>query len=374
MPESFVKQQSQSPTDGQVEAHLSDALLLSYLHSTDEAESECLAAQLISEFARPIIRSVINYRLPLAFSQTAIAHSHEDAEDISSEVVLEVLTRLRKLKTNPNGLAINSFRSYVAAITYRACCEDLRRKKPHRASLKNRLRYVLTRCPTLALWKSNNREWVCGLSAWENRKSSLRSVRLQQLLDDPHLVEQAAVSSQDVARMNPPDLLAVIFNWVDSPVRFDDLISIVARLWGIKDQVGTTDSYPVEHSTTHDRLLYSQGDIASEVDQRNYLQRIWAEIGQLPQRQRSALLLNLKDTVGEGVIALLPVIGIATFHEIAEALGMSADQLADLWNNLPLDDAAIASLLNVTRQQIINLRKSARERLARRMKALGRKA
>jgi hypothetical protein len=35
---------------------------------------------------------------------------------------------------------------------------------------------------------------------------------------------------------------------------------------------------------------------------------------------------------------------------------------------LPLDDATIAGLLGLTRQQVINLRKSARERLARRLK------
>jgi len=37
---------------------------------------------------------------------------------------------------------------------------------------------------------------------------------------------------------------------------------------------------------------------------------------------------------------------------------------------LPLEDAAIAERLGLTRQQVINLRKSARARLARRMRGL----
>jgi hypothetical protein len=37
---------------------------------------------------------------------------------------------------------------------------------------------------------------------------------------------------------------------------------------------------------------------------------------------------------------------------------------------LPLDDATIAGLLGATRQQVINLRKCARERLERRMSAV----
>ena len=67
---------------------------------------------------------------------------------------------------------------------------------------------------------------------------------------------------------------------------------------------------------------------------------------------------------------LIPITGIATIHQIAEALDIPAEQFAVLWNRLPLDDATIADHLGVTRQQVINLRKSARERLARRLKSL----
>ena len=51
-------------------------------------------------------------------------------------------------------------------------------------------------------------------------------------------------------------------------------------------------------------------------------------------------------------------------------LSMSAEQFSQLWDELPLDDASIARLFGITRQQVINLRKTARERLARRMKAI----
>ena len=82
------------------------------------------------------------------------------------------------------------------------------------------------------------------------------------------------------------------------------------------------------------------------------------EIRQLPPRQCAALLLNLKDAQGRGVIALFPLERIATMREIAAALGMPAERFAALWNDLPIEDLAIAELLAVTRQQVINLRKS----------------
>lgn len=89
---------------------------------------------------------------------------------------------------------------------------------------------------------------------------------------------------------------------------------------------------------------------------------------QLPRNQRAALLLNLKETSGFGCITLFPVTGIATFRELADALEMSAESFAELWNELPLEDAKIAELLGLTRQQVINARKSGRERLTRRLK------
>jgi hypothetical protein len=44
--------------------------------------------------------------------------------------------------------------------------------------------------------------------------------------------------------------------------------------------------------------------------------------------------------------------------------------LRELWPTLPRDDQWIADRLGVTRRQVINLRKCARERLARRLRVI----
>jgi hypothetical protein len=156
-----------------------------------------------------------------------------------------------------------------------------------------------------------------------------------------------------------------------APIELDALVNTVAELQGIKDQVapGTRDD-DEESALATERLADNRTNIATELEQRLYLQRLWAEILELPVRQRSALLLNLK-IEGESVITLLPLIGIASVRQIAEAVAIPAEQFAELWNELPLEDAVIARQLKVTRQQVINLRKSARERLWRHMKIFG---
>jgi hypothetical protein len=145
-------------------------------------------------------------------------------------------------------------------------------------------------------------------------------------------------------------------------------------LQGIRDAAPVSQTSPTENDEDGnghilDQLHDQRANVDAEVDQRAYLQSLWSEIRQLPSRQCAALLLNLRDAQGRGVIALLPLTGVATLRQIAEALAMTAEQFARLWNDLPIEDNAIAQLLNVTRQQVINLRKVARERLSRRMKA-----
>jgi hypothetical protein len=109
-------------------------------------------------------------------------------------------------------------------------------------------------------------------------------------------------------------------------------------------------------------------DTSWQVEKRMFLQRLWEEVRQLPLNQRVALLLNLRDSQGRGCIALFPAAGIATVRELSETLGISSEELAELWSELPLEDASIAERLRLTRQQVINTRKSARERLKRRLK------
>jgi DNA-directed RNA polymerase specialized sigma24 family protein len=112
----------------------------------------------------------------------------------------------------------------------------------------------------------------------------------------------------------------------------------------------------------------SRSNTAADLEQRLWLRTLWSEIRQLPPRQRVALILHLRDERGRSAAALLPLTGTASMRQIAAALEIPAQQFAQLWNRLPIDDAAIAGLLGTTRQQVINLRKAARERLGRRMK------
>jgi len=170
----------------------------------------------------------------------------------------------------------------------------------------------------------------------------------------------------DVQRLELHDLLTTIFSVAHAPLELDQLTELTAGLWGVEDH----SAEPVDGNTLLDERLHADINPATIIERRQSLELLWREICQLPRRQRVALLLNLRNPHGINVITLLPATGVATFEQIAVALEIPIAEFEQLWAQLPLDDLYLADYLGATRQQVINLRKTARERLLKRMKIL----
>jgi RNA polymerase sigma factor (sigma-70 family) len=342
-----------------------DEVLIPLLRVSDELESQRLMMQLITEHASPVIKDIIKYKLRRARDRTEnYARDNQDAEDIHSDVVVQLLARLAEFKANPSQKSINHLRSYVAVIAYHSCYRYLRQVYPQRHILKNRLRYLLTHQAGFSIWEGEHKELICGFTAWRASKARASAERVTLLGNDPRILEQETLLASGAQSAKPADTIAAVFTYLEGPVDLDELVKIVAQLWGVKDQdpVSETDADGDRH------VRSEQVDPGTEVDKRDYLQKLWQEVCALPVRQRAALLLNLKGAEGRGCIELFQFAGVATIEQIAGSLDMPLEQFAALWNELPLDDLRIAERLGLTRQQVINLRKSARARLARRMK------
>ncbi|HKP82736.1 MAG TPA: hypothetical protein VJT69_11980 [Pyrinomonadaceae bacterium] len=323
-----------------------DVLLEPLLAEVSPEQADELLSQLITVHAEPVIKTVIRYKLRFSTNRDT---QRAEADDIQQEVVLQLLAQLQRFRKLPESHPITDLRGMAAVIAHRTCARWLRRQFPERHALKNRLHYLLTRQRSFALWQDEDGKLVAGFAVWGKKPPTRNVAGIEKLPKRESLAET----------------VATIFNHLNAPVEFDELVSGVAAIEGISDQ-------PVESLTDDEDAVHEppapEPDQAWRTEKRMFLQRLWEELQQLPRNQRAALLLNLKDASGFSSITLFPATGIATIRQLAGALEIAAEDFAVVWNELPIEDARIAELLGLRRQQVINARKSGRERLARRLK------
>jgi RNA polymerase sigma factor (sigma-70 family) len=310
---------------------LNDPRLAAYLTAADECARGRELERILTDEVQPRVRAVVRTYVHADWPIDAY-----DVDDIVGQVTLRVLRKLRAA-TVLEEESVQNIEAYVTTLTKNSVRDVMRRRSPERTRVKSRLRYLFVHDPRLALW---NYEGVtlCGLVTWKDRydyQSNAAPLRDR-------------MSSGD----GSADAIEAVLRALDKPVRLADLVSALAPSEEARDAEPAATIPAVQRDT---------------VEARQYLQVLWQEIRELPPKQRAALLLNLREPGSGNAVTLFVAVGIATLEEIAEAVEMSRVQFGAIWDALPLDDLRLAAHLGLRRQQVINLRKSARERLARRM-------
>jgi len=252
--------------------------------------------------------------------------------EVRSEVLLRLVRRLRDRESDP----IERLDEYIAAVASRVIDDLVRVALPEWARLKHRVRYVLDHDDRFVMTLSGDGRTICApeagnLFSRRRVRSSAADALAKTMLEVLHQLERA------------PSL--------------DDLVTEVAARCGIADPV-------------HADIVHIAAPRMHEPDapfqSLQSLRALWTEIRELPRRQRLALLLNARDSAGDSVLRLLIESHVVTACELALAVEVRESDLDSLIERLPMRDLAIADSLQLTRQQVINLRSAARDRLARR--------
>jgi hypothetical protein len=352
-----------------------DPLLTPFVTAQDEEAARTALGAVLDTHALPIVRTVVRRELAWGANRGA---SEADLEDVVGTVIVRLTACLmraaREWDADPlapdgaDGEPIGNVRAYAGQIAVNACAEWLRARYPLRARLTAQIRYACRHHRELALWLWRERVWLCGLAAWRDARDPVDSDVLAALRGRLAAPVPSVVSE---AKRIVAALFAVLRE-VDAPCRLGEAVTIVADLLGIPERMN-----PAMGGLAH-RAAAGRADdespapsvapaIDRQVEQRSFLARVWVEVKALPNRQRVALLLNLRDEGQQDALALLTAAGVATHDELSACIGLSPVELTALLLELPQDDTAIAGRLGVTRRQVINLRKCARERLARRL-------
>ncbi len=313
-----------------------DHLLQEFLNSP-QSSAKALES-LLFEHAEPLIRRIVSRRLSGSVSA-------QDREDTAGDAVLELLGRLESWK-HGGARPIDDFLAYTAVIARHSCDHHFRSLKPQKYRLRNRIFYLLDTSPDYDEWDNSLGRSVCGWARQIGQDAKKLAPGWYHSVSVPAGASETEIVAQIIADA--------------SPLLVDDLLEATAHLAGLGDESS------VEWGEIEAVMPAPEPDYEEKLDLQRELTSLWEEIKDLPQAQRIALLLNLRDEQGCSALASFPALGIASMRQIAETLGMPAAEFAALWNQLPISDLEIGKRLKLERQQIINLRKAARQRLARR--------
>lgn len=370
---SQVRTGAGGPEAGRAPLPAGDPALLPFLQARDEAQAGLLLDDIVARHAEPVARAAVARHLRAAGSRPGPL---PDAEALSAHVLLILRQRLRDLRrpsSAPGDTRLfGELRSFLAAQADDACRGWLRGAFPHRIRLAHRLRYLLARDRRFVLRATPDDEWRCGLSGRDARlfasgEASGPGRRIPEATHGARPIPARMGSDPGLLSDRAFDLLTR----AGGPVDLEHLVDVLeAEIAQVEAAAGADEEEdgPVVSASIPE--ITDEGSEAAEEaagDPVAALRRLWDEIVALPPLQRAAFLLNLRDGEGRGVIALFPIAGVADLRRIAAVLDMTPERLAERWRALPLDDAAIAARLGLTRHQVGLLRRAARERLARRL-------
>lgn len=285
----------------------------------------------------------------------------QDLDDLCEETMARFALALQRRDARGQGEPERPTR-YALAVADTVFDDYLRRARPNWCRLKRRVLYLLdsTRAEGLfARWKSRV-VWIGGFARWVEHPFR-PSARYHAFITRPNVFCQQELPDQNPAELPLPTLMAHLFRWLGTPVEVDELTTHLARLQNVQDERALSiEELADEEGMDTDRLLPAADDVAAQVldalQGETFRIGLWQIVCALPPRQRAALLLGMSPD---------ELLQAATRSIIADTLDMPPADLTALWRDLPLNDGQIAGRLDITPKQVSNLRKCARERIAR---------
>jgi DNA-directed RNA polymerase specialized sigma24 family protein len=285
----------------------------------------------------------------------------EDIDDVCQSAQSKILHELRKRQAEPSRGGKIEFLPYVAQTARNTCYEMIRRKNPVWVSFATRVRRRATKRPEFALWDCGDAREVCGFQQDRGAQAGRDLERIAR-------AKSELLQAKDPRKLSIEELMREILTAAGTPLIFEVLVDLVMDWNGMKGIRETALTEEVAPNVALGETLPDHGpNQEQQMSDTELMRWLWNEICALLPEHRTVVLLNLRDTAG-GRIQLFPLLGIASFSEIADALGMDRRVFAELSRRLPLNDAEIAAILKIDTGHVSDRRNSARLRLARRMR------
>lgn len=320
---------------------------------------------------RPTIERVLRAKFRFGRSSFETKDS-ADCEDLVGDACLAFQQKLQ------DGEVPEHPEAYAAKIAHTKFCKYLRKKHPARGALRAGICTTLSQDPRLSRWE-RDRDLIGGRSAWLGR-SVVMNRHSRLALESPveasvRCYSAAVVSSgvrtrQDPATLLMPDLLLRFYDWLGGPFGVDPTVEFVFHASG--KQEFTVD---VESDETSERRSYDPSPDDME-RARGIAEFVWHQVtsedGLGSDHVRCGLFL-LFDPPKQEQVSVLEVLllhEVCTLNAIAEACGLSLDQIAQLRRGRVTLEV-LMQLYGLTRQQAQGKKDAVMQLMERRLKSNG---
>jgi hypothetical protein len=361
------------------------------------------------------VRDVVEKRFGVKLSSAHLTEKGQAAWDVYQNATVKTLKAMNA------GSRIDDPVSYAATIARNSCRDYWRIHNPGWADLKGRLSRFFRKQPAYRLWDTEEiLGWICGPAGWEGKPLAEGS-RINALIAQPRRIKPSALPKTEVMEQQDAAawdaLLQGFFEYLEGPVRLDDMVSIAGVLFGVKgaremafDELTPGDA---EDERSWEPPAH-QAPVEMGIAIRDQLRILWENLKSMPRRWVIPFLLNppvMKGAQGRkprrrspeegeeaesadrGEIEVFTANGIATMREIETMLGFGDEHYALLWRELnvrsrggptlesisdshlrfaviwkllPIEDHIIAKAMGLeSAQKVINLRLVARTHLAK---------
>jgi RNA polymerase sigma factor (sigma-70 family) len=314
---------------------------------------------IFSLHVEPVLKSFFFRKLRTSLRINDESRINQDALEMISEAKLRIFRQLQS-KSDESQNGIGDIEAYSRTVARNVFNQYLRNKYPKRFSIKNQCRYLLTHHPGFGHWLDKG-VWLCGTAERQNADFEQKGGEISPELRSEiqaHIAEnRVAFRGKEII-----ETVRIILQKIDDVISLDDLVASVVEILGIEEPTETAES---DLSSVNEPS--GSPVVHRQIEAKEFAARLWNAVLELPVRHRVALLLNFKDENGDDLAAVFPMLQVASIREIGEAVNMPSETIAAVWNELPWDDRQIAEHLGLKRQQVINLRQSAKQALRRKL-------
>lgn len=334
-------------------------LLLCGLHTAGE-DPACrllIRARDEAEFERALSDLLVKHVMPVAESgaRRVFGKDSDSVEAVVGDVICGFVAKMR-LSRNGDAEHVRLLKPYVAQLLRSSVAKRLAQLNPEFSRLRRRIVFQLRHDPNLAYWQDSKGVAWCGSATLQHRDGG-GGPRATLIKIAPRKAAQSALGGRAPEDVSDVVLVAALLSWLKAPIPVTDLVKAVARLRDIRPP----DIAELDSPDAPDPIAPKpEGPSPEEFET---MVTLWGAIKGLPLRQRSVILLQMRDEDGSDAMDLLIQYGVASLREVATVLEIPWDTFADLWTKLPLDDESLAGLLHISLVNVRQLRFQARAKL-----------